>query len=1025
MRSAGGAFDSLRPVRKNSTGTMNMLADELTNDQLNSIGSYTENISGLDGITGDQQQPSFSSLSTQSSFMKEEPHAKHHSKQNKVLVELFDLEFHDKNGEWTETARWIKYEEDIEGADHHWGQPHVSFLSFHSLIQLRKCVLKGIINLDLNVSSFADICEHIGKIMKIEGMNATNVKQTVDMLRMKHPCARHSSRITVTNLPAGNLSSCVLASLSIQENSKTFKKAYNEKNWQQSFQRNNVHLQSAITEVDETESSLLNYQQGCRMIAKQSNSLNISLPIVSPPIANKTGTMKRCRPSLMHFMSNTFEATHSSELFQSKDHFSRKLPEGTEAAQVFVGTIHELVKPYFVMIRLTNAINTPELADGLVPTRFLFFIIGPPLVDVCYHELGRSIATLMVDKQFNEIAYDAKNREQLIRGIDGFLDDSIVIPPGEVDNKRLLSGDEIRRALKRRNEQRKKTSVSKTVSLKRIFRTKMDNRKRKPSYRFFSGLIEDINYRIPKYWSDYKDACNFQCLTAIVFMFFASFAPAITFGGLMGKYTNEKMGVIETLVAQCICGLIWGIFSAQPLVIIGATGPVLIFEASLNVLCESLNLDFFTVRLHAGIWVMLIATTVVALEGSQLLIYVTRFTEDIFASLISIIFIAESFYFIYQTFVNNPVKNFEYYQKKRRECVEINQINSTSLLCSVEPNTALLSIIILFCTFSIAYGLRQLRHSFYLGRVLRRAIGDFGILISIVTVAIAVQFLIPDASLALLEMPSHFDFTNSNARGHGIIISILLPLNWQAIIIAPIASVLVFILIFVETEITELLLTRKDRGLVKGAGMHWDLLLAGICIALCSIFGLPWMCAAAVQSLAHCGSLTVMRKTVPGERAEVDHVIEQRVTTIGVSLLIGLVAFAGSYLKLPLASLFGVFLYLGVMNLSGVQLIQRIILVFVPSKYFPVTTYTESVKVWRIHLFTIIQLICLTTIYLVKMFKQTSLAFPFVLILFVFLRQFVIPKIFTENEIKALDGDEDLDDDWVDKDIYETTPIPI
>lgn len=53
-------------------------------------------------------------------------------------------------------------------------------------------------------------------------------------------------------------------------------------------------------------------------------------------------------------------------------------------------------------------------------------------------------------------------------------------------------------------------------------------------------------------------------------------------------------------------------------------------------------------RLHAGIWVMLIATTVVALEGSQLLIYVTRFTEDIFASLISIIFIAESFYFIYQ-----------------------------------------------------------------------------------------------------------------------------------------------------------------------------------------------------------------------------------------------------------------------------------------------------------------------------------------------------------------------------------------
>ena len=30
------------------------------------------------------------------------------------------------------------------------------------------------------------------------------------------------------------------------------------------------------------------------------------------------------------------------------------------------------------------------------------------------------------------------------------------------------------------------------------------------------------------------------------------------------------------------------------------------------------------------------------------------------------------------------------------------------------------------------------------------------------------------------------------------------------------------------------------------------------------VLGLPWMCAAAVQSLAHCSSLTVMKKTAPG-----------------------------------------------------------------------------------------------------------------------------------------------------------------
>lgn len=76
-----------------------------------------------------------------------------------------------------------------------------------------------------------------------------------------------------------------------------------------------------------------------------------------------------------------------------------------------------------------------------------------------------------------------------------------------------------------------------------------------------------------------------------------------------------------------------------------------------------------------------------------------------------------------------------------------------------------------------------------------------------------------------------------------------------------------------------------------------------------------------------------------------DKVIEQRVTTIGVSVLMGLVAFCGEYLKLPIAALFGVFLYLGVMNLYGVQLVQRFILFFVPEKYFPKTPFTENVRV--------------------------------------------------------------------------------
>jgi hypothetical protein len=84
-----------------------------------------------------------------------------------------------------------------------------------------------------------------------------------------------------------------------------------------------------------------------------------------------------------------------------------------------------------------------------------------------------------------------------------------------------------------------------------------------------------------------------------------------------------------------------------------STGPVLIFEASLYTLCNILDIDFLTIRLWAGVWLLLMALVTVAFHSSFLLKYVTRFTEDIFATLISIIFIAESIKFLNKVSVNN------------------------------------------------------------------------------------------------------------------------------------------------------------------------------------------------------------------------------------------------------------------------------------------------------------------------------------------------------------------------------------
>lgn len=49
-------------------------------------------------------------------------------------------------------------------------------------------------------------------------------------------------------------------------------------------------------------------------------------------------------------------------------------------------------------------------------------------------DTGRELSSLSLPRQlFSGVAYKARNREDLIAGIDEFLDEVIVLPPGEWD----------------------------------------------------------------------------------------------------------------------------------------------------------------------------------------------------------------------------------------------------------------------------------------------------------------------------------------------------------------------------------------------------------------------------------------------------------------------------------------------------------------------------------------------------------------------------------------------------------------
>ena len=98
---------------------------------------------------------------------------------------------------------------------------------------------------------------------------------------------------------------------------------------------------------------------------------------------------------------------------------------------------------------------------------------------------------------------------------------------------------------------------------------------------FCGGLALDIKRRAKFYLSDFKDGFNVQCLLTSIFLYFSVFAPNIAFGSILDKKTDGWLGVSEVIFATCLCGILFGLLAGQPLIIIGVTGPVLVFEQTI------------------------------------------------------------------------------------------------------------------------------------------------------------------------------------------------------------------------------------------------------------------------------------------------------------------------------------------------------------------------------------------------------------------------------------------------------------
>ncbi|XP_063088276.1 anion exchange protein 4 isoform X2 [Cavia porcellus] len=817
--------------------------------------------------------------------------------------------------EWRETGRWMLFEEKLEVSAGRWSVPHVPILALPSLQKLRSLLAKGLVLLDCPARSLLELVE---QVIKVE--SSAERRGQLQALLLQRP--QHSIQTT---------GACPC--------------------WGSTLPRKASH----------NEGVLLKEQ-------------------------------------------------HQNPLKQ-------KLPPEAEAAAVLTGELGFLPQPLGAFVRLRNPVVLGTLTEVPLPCRFFCLLLGPAMPGKGYHEIGRAAAVLLSDLQFQWSVRRASNLHDLLAALDAFLEEVTVLPPGRWDpTARILPPKCLPSQLKRSPSQKRDVQG---FSIPHTGRAE-DRHGRGPHVpcaelqrtgRLFGGLVQDVSRKASWYSTDFLDALHPQCFSAVLYIYLATVTNAITFGGLLGDATDGAQGVLESFLGTAVAGAAFCLLAGQPLTILSSTGPVLVFERLLFSFSRDHSLDYLPFRLWVGIWVTVFCLVLVATEASVLVRYFTRFTEEGFCALISLIFIYDALGKMVHLTHTYPIQRpgspgygcFCQYpgpqgnesqwataQPKSRDDVlsmDLGLVNASLLPpfectrqggqprgpgCHTVPDIAFFSLLLFLTSFFFATAFKHVKTSHFFPSVVRKVLSDFSSVLAILLGCGLDTFL--GLATPKLLVPTEFKPT---LPGRGWLVSPFGANPWWLSVAAALPALLLCILIFMDQQITAVILNRAEYKLQKGAGFHLDLFCVAVLILLTSTLGLPWYVSATVISLAHMDSLRrESRACAPGEAPSFLGIREQRLTGLVVFILTGISIFLAPVLKIiPMPVLYGIFLYMGVTALSSIQFVKRVQLLLMPAKHQPDLLLLRHVPLKRVHLFTAIQLVCLGLLWIIKS-TPAAIIFP-------------------------------------------------
>lgn len=539
------------------------------------------------------------------------------------------------------------------------------------------------------------------------------------------------------------------------------------------------------------------------------------------------------------------------------------------------------------------------------------------------------------------------------------------------------------------------------------------------AYTPFLGMYRDVRNRLPYYISDWTDALNYRVIPSTLLTFFANILPALAFAYELEQKTG-KYGVNEILISTFMAAAAFSIVGAQPLTIVGVTGPITVLNTSMYTIIQEADgpypkpdyLEFVGwVYVISAIMHLLIAV----FNLSNCLRGVTKFTCQTFGFYVGWIYLLLGVQVI------------------ARESESNAPIASLTFSCFLAATFFTLHHIFMFASISPFWT-----------HLVRRFLADYGLPISVVAVSGLCywgRFVEIDAQK--LPTVGGFAYTATD-RQTWVVHFWNTPARWVGIAVA-FAALLTLLFLF-DHQVSAIIGQGSEFKLRKPPGFHWDFALLGVTTLLAGVFGLIAPNGLIPQTPIHTQSLVYTETRVVEEPGEVDGetgdgnalgssearteanaahekvsqpthrrkieepagVVEQRVTNLaqgGLALAFATGPFLQAVNKIPTGVLAGLFWSLGLQALYGNMITEHISYLLKDRHKTARDDKYHRVRKSRIWLFVLFELVGFGATYAVSVIQRSAIGFPVIIILLIPFRTYIVPKCgFTQTELDILDG---------------------